>query len=236
MGVLTTEELGLESAKLSLQGSADLRVRGTMAEPVILGRANLTGGELFFLGNRYQVQKGVVDFANPIRTSPVMNLMVSTTVNQYNINLNFVGPLERFRTTYTSDPPLPLVDIINLLAFGKTTAAATTSTSTPTTLGAESVLAQGLSSQLSSRVEKFAGISHLSINPLIGGNQRNPGARLAVQQRITKDLLFTFATDVTSTQGETVQIEYQISPKWSVTVVRNQTGSIAVDAKVRKTF
>ncbi|MBZ5534933.1 MAG: translocation/assembly module TamB domain-containing protein [Acidobacteriia bacterium] len=236
VSVQTTEELGLESAKLSMQGSANLRVRGTLAEPVVLGRANLTGGELFFLGNRYQIQKGVVDFANRFRTSPVMNLQVTTTVNQYIINLNFVGPVERFRTTYTSDPPLPHVDIINLLVFGKTTATAAATGSTPTFLGAESVLAQGLSSQLSSRVEKFAGISHLSINPLIGGNQRNPGARLAVQQRITKDLLFTFATDVTSTQGEIVQIEYQVSPKWSVTVVRSQTGSIAVDATVRKTF
>jgi translocation and assembly module TamB len=236
VAVQSTEELGLESAKLSLQGSANLRVRGTLAEPVVLGRANLTGGELFFLGNRYQVQRGVVDFANPVRTQPVINLQVTTTVNQYNLSLNFVGPIERFRTTYTSDPPLPLVDIINLLAFGKTTGAAAASASTPASLGAESVLAQGLSSQLSSRVEKFAGISHLSINPLIGGNQRNPGARLAVQQRITKNLLFTFATDVTSTQGETVQIEYQVSPKWSVSVVRNQNGGVAVDAKMRKTF
>jgi translocation and assembly module TamB len=236
VGVQSAEELGLESAKLSLQGSANLRVRGTLAEPVMLGRANLTGGELFFLGNRYQVQKGVVDFANPVRTEPVINLQVTTTVNQYNLSLTFVGSIERFRTTYTSDPPLPLVDIINLLAFGKTTAAATASASTPTSLGAQSVLAQGLSSQLSSRVEKFAGISHLSINPMIGGNQRNPGARLAVQQRITKNLLFTFATDVTSTQGETVQIEYQVSPKWSVSVIRNENGGVAVDAKMRKTF
>ena len=236
VSVQTTEDLGLESAKLSVQGAASLRVRGSLADPVVLGRASLTGGEVFFLGNRYQIQKGLVDFANPVRTSPVINLLVTTTVNQYNLSLNFVGPIERFRTTYTSDPPLPLVDIINLLAFGSTISTSTASASTPTSLGAESVLAQGLSSQFSSRVEKFAGLSHLSINPSIGGNQRNPGARLAVQQRITKNLLFTFATDVTSTQGETVQIEYQVSPKWSVSVVRNQTGTIAVDAKMRKRF
>jgi hypothetical protein len=34
----------------------------------------------------------------------------------------------------------------------------------------------------------------------------------------------------------TLVLIFRISPNWSVTVVRNQTGGIAVDAKVRKTF
>jgi translocation and assembly module TamB len=236
VGLQSAQELGVASAKLSVQGSANLRVRGTAAEPVLLGRANLTGGELFFLGNRYQVENGVVDFANPVRTEPVLNLAVRTTVQQYNLNLNLVGPIERLRTTYTSEPPLPPVDIINLLAFGKTTEAAAASPSTPAGLGAERVLAQGLSSQVSGRVEKLAGLSQLSIDPLIGGNQRNPGARLAIQRRVTKNLLLTFATDVTSTEGQTVQVEYQFSRRWSASAVRDQNGGFAVDAKMHKTF
>jgi translocation and assembly module TamB len=236
VGLQSAQELGVASAKLSVQGSANLRVRGTAAEPVLLGRANLTGGELFFLGNRYQVENGVVDFANPVRTEPVLNLAVRTTVQQYNLNLNLVGPIERLRTTYTSEPPLPPVDIINLLAFGKTTEAAAASPSTPASLGAERVLAQGLSSQVSGRVEKLAGLSQLSIDPLIGGNQRNPGARLAIQRRVTKNLLLTFATDVTSTEGQTVQVEYQFSRRWSASAVRDQNGGFAVDAKMHKTF
>jgi len=236
ISIQTTQGVNLESAKLSIQGSANLRAVGTVADPVILGRANLTGGEVFFLSNRYQIQNGVIDFVNPVRTEPVVNLTVSTVVNQYTINLSFMGPVDRMRTSYSSDPSLPPVDIINLLAFGKTTEESAASPSTPTNLGAESLLAQGVTSQLSSRVEKFAGISHLSIDPNIGGNQQNPGARIAIQQRVTKNLFFTFATDVTSTQNEIVQVEYQITKGWSVSVIRDQNGGYALDAKRRKTF
>jgi translocation and assembly module TamB len=110
----SAQEMGLSSSKLSVQGLADLRLRGTVAEPVILGRTNITGGELFFNERRYQVQSGVIEFINPVRTEPVVNLSVTTTVDQFNISLNFVGPIDHLRTSYTSDPALPPVDVINL--------------------------------------------------------------------------------------------------------------------------
>ena len=227
----STQEMGLSSNQLSMQGSADLQVRGTVAEPVILGRTNVTGGELFFNDRRYQVQSGVIQFVNPVRTEPVVNLSATTTVDQFNISLNFIGPIDRLRTSYTSDPPLPPVDVINLLFTGKTTEAAAANPSTP-----QSVVAGQLAGQVSSRVGKLVGISALTIDPQIGGNQSNPGARLAIQQRVTKNLFFTFATDVTSAQGQVVQVEYQVTRKYSLSAVRNQNGGYSLQAKIRKRF
>ena len=231
VAVSSTREMGLTSSKLSVQGSADLRVRGTAAEPVILGRTNITGGELFFNDRRYEVQNGVIQFVNPVRTEPIVNLLVVTTVDQFNLSLSFVGPIDKLRTTYTSDPPLPPVDIINLLVTGHTTEAASSSPTTP-----QSVLAGQLAGQVSSKVGKLAGISSLKIDPNIGGSGGNAGARLAIQQRVTKNLFFTFATDVTSTQGEVVQAEYQMTRKYSLSALRNQNGGYSVEVKMRKKF
>src|SRR5258708_12575887 len=152
------------SSKVSLQGNASWRLVGRADAPVILGRSNLAGGELFFAGNRYVIQNGAIDFLNPVRTEPVVNLQVSTTVDQYNINLNFQGPVDHLQTTYTSDPPLPPVDIISLLAFGKTTEASAANPSTPGNMGAQAVLAQSVG-KVTSRLQKLAGLSHLSIHP-----------------------------------------------------------------------
>ena len=214
-----------------MQGSADLQVRGTAAEPVILGRTNITGGELFFNDRRYQVQNGVIQFVNPTRTEPIVNLLATTTVDQFDISLSFMGPIDRLRTNYTSDPALPPVDVINLLLTGKTTEAAAASPSTP-----QSVVAGQLAGQASSRLGKLAGITSLTIDPQIGGSQNNPGARLAIQQRVTKNLFFTFATDVTTAQGQAVQVEYQVTRKYSLSAVRNQNGGHSVQAKIRKRF
>jgi translocation and assembly module TamB len=236
VSVQTEQQLNAQSTKLSIEGTANLTLGGTLATPVILGRTTLSSGDLFFLGKRYQVQNGTIEFANPVRTEPVVNLFVSTTVQQYNITLNFTGPMDRLRTNYSSTPALPPADIINLIAFGKTAEESAAGPSTPAALGAQSVLAKGVSSQVSGRLEKLAGISQLTIDPLAGTNPNNPGAQIAVQQRITGNLLLTFSTDVTSTQSQSVQLQYQASRNVSVSVLRDQNGGYAMDVRVRKNF
>jgi translocation and assembly module TamB len=237
--VQSTSQMNLVSSQVSLKGDANLRVVGTAADPVILGRANLTGGEFFLAGNRYQVDHGTIDFLNPVRTEPVLNIQVKTTIDQYNITLALNGPVERLQTTYTSDPALPPVDIINLIATGKTveSAAENPSPSPTSTLGAQSLLASGISSQVSGKIAKLAGVSQLQIDPGLGtDNGQNPGARIAIQQRVTSNLLVTFATDITSTQRQAIQIEYKFNPKWSVSGTRDQNGGFGVDGRYRKDF
>jgi translocation and assembly module TamB len=236
VAVQTASDLNAVSSKLSVAGTANLTVGGTAANPVILGRTTLTSGEVFFLGKRYEVQNGTIEFANPVRTEPKLNLYVTTTVQQYNITLNFVGPIDRLRTNYTSDPSLAPADIINLVAFGKTAEQSASAASTPTSVGAESVLAQGVSGQVSGRIEKLAGISQLSIDPLAGTNPNDPGSQISVQQRVSGNLLLTFSTDVTSTQNQAVQLQYQAKRNVSLSVLRDQNGGYAIDVRVRKVF
>jgi len=231
VGIQSGGDLGLESSKLSLQGQANLRVRGTAANPVIIGRTNITDGELFFLNNRYHIDRANIDFSNPVRTEPVINLMATTKVKQFDLSINMVGPIDKLRTYYVSDPPLPPVDIINLVTRGTTTEA-----SAPANLGANSLLAQGLASQVSSRLEKLGGISSLQIDPLLGGSNRNPSARVALQEHITKDVIFTYAADVTSTQNELIQIEYQVTPAWSLRVLRDERGNVSVEGRLHKSY
>jgi translocation and assembly module TamB len=235
VAVASSDVLALSSSQLSLQGSADLRVVGTLGNPVILGRTTLSGGSIIFMGNVYQVQSGTVVFANPVKTEPTLNIYVTTQVQDYNITLNFIGPLDRLRTNYTADPALPLVDIIHLLAFGKTTAQSA-ATATPASVGAQSVIANGLASQVSNQIQNLTGISQLQIDPSLGGNNSNTGARVAIQQRVTSNILFTFATDLTDTQNAVVQVKYQTRGRLSFSLTRDEYGSYAIEIKTRKTF
>lgn len=232
----TTSEMNLSGRTLSLQGGANLRVQGTAAEPVILGRVNITGGDVIFLSNRYELTGGTVEFANPTRTEPVLNLGATTTINEYNISLRLEGPVDRLRTNYSSDPSLPPVDIINLLAFGKTTEAGTAGTSQFGGLGAESVLASGISSQVTGRVQRLAGISQLSVDPILGSEQGDTGARIVVRQRVASNLFVAYSADVTSTLRQVIQVRYQLSPRWSISADVDQNGGFGFDARVHREF
>ena len=123
--------INLVSRDLSLNGNVNLQIRGTAADPVALGRVNVNSGDLLFRGNRYLLQSGTIDFVNPVRTEPVLNVGVNTTIQQYDIAMRFEGPIDKMRTSYTSDPALPPADIINLLAFGKTSEAAAANPNPP---------------------------------------------------------------------------------------------------------
>jgi len=237
VAVQSTSQMNLQSSQVSISGNANLRVAGTAANPVVLGRADLTGGELFFRGNRYVVEQGTIDFLNPVTTEPVVNLRVQTKINDYTIKLGLEGPVARLRTTYTSDPALPPADIISLIARGQTTESLAQQPSQPATLGAESLAASAVSGQIGNRIAKAAGISQLQIDPSLGANNgQNPGARIAIQQRVTSNLLVTFATDITSTQRQAVQIEYQINQRWSVSGVRDQNGGFTAQGFYKKKF
>ncbi len=236
--VSTPNGIDLVSRELSLQGGMNLNVRGTASDPVIVGRMNLNSGDLIFRGNRYVLQGATIDFVNPTRTQPVVNASISTTIQQYNIAMRFEGPVDALRTNYNSDPALPPADIINLLAFGKTTEASAANPNPPGTLGAESAIASAVAGQVTNRLQKIAGISQLSIDPTLGGSgtgsQANPGATVTIQQRVTSQIFVTFSTDVTGTSAQVVQLEYRVTPRFAVSGTRDQNGGFAVDTRIRK--
>jgi hypothetical protein len=57
---------------------------------------------------------------NPSETQPVVNVSLTASIQQYNIDLRFDGSVDKMRTQYSSDPALPEADIIHLLALGQT--------------------------------------------------------------------------------------------------------------------
>jgi translocation and assembly module TamB len=238
LGVNSENNINLVSRTLSINGSANLRVRGTAAQPVILGRVNLSGGDIILNNDRFVLNGGTIEFVNPAETQPIVNLALNTTIQQYNIFMRFNGPVDQLRTNYSSDPSLPAADIINLLAFGTTTEASANAPSTPANQAAESLIASQVSSQVTSRVSKVAGISQLSINPVLAGgtSQGPPGASITIQQRVTGNLFVTFSSNVASTQNQTIQGQYQISPRVAVSATRDQNGGFGFDTLIKKTW
>jgi translocation and assembly module TamB len=231
IAVQSQQNLNAVSSQVSISGQVALQVGGTAANPVIMGRTTLNSGEVFFRNVRYQLRRGVITFDDPNETHPVLNLSVTTIIEQYNLTLTMRGPLDKLTTSYVSDPPLATADVINLVARGKTTQESAASSQST-----DSMIASQAASKLSSSVQKLAGLSSLSIDPTIGGNGQNPSARIAIQQRVTKSLLFTFSTDVSQPGSEVVQGEYQINRRWSVSVQRDELGGVSVDGKYHSRF
>src|SRR5208337_2006335 len=141
--------------------------------PIMLGHIHVLSGELYFHNNRYRVARGDLNFANPFRLDPVINVEASTTIQQYEITLNFSGQSSKLNLSYRSDPPLPANDIITLLALGQPSSESTIRTGGTTqssnTAGASALLSEAISSQLGGRVERLFGITRFRVDPGLTG-------------------------------------------------------------------
>ena len=108
--------LKIDNNLATLQARADLTLQGSYAAPVVLGRAEIDRGRVYFQGNTYVIRRGTIDFTNPQRLDPLFDVEAETRVRSYNVILKVNGTLERVYPTLSSDPPLSTVGILSLLA------------------------------------------------------------------------------------------------------------------------
>jgi translocation and assembly module TamB len=230
--IQSANELNAVSNELALKGAANLRIRGTVGQPGVLGSVALNGGELVFRGDRYILKPSTVDFVNPSGIEPRLNVAAETRVRQYNVRLLFRGPIDELRTTISSDPPLPPADAVNLLVFGQTSIPVTADSTG--NLGAVSLLASGVSNTITNRVQKVVGISQLSIDPVLDNTAQGSTVGVTARQRVTANLSVTFISDPTSTTRQLIEVEYQATPRISVNGVLNQNGGFGADVRIHK--
>ena len=229
----------MEWSGARFQTDANLRLRGTWEHPIFLGHIHLLTGEMNFRGNQYTISRGDINFANPFRLDPVLNVEATTTIRQYEVTLDFTGPASRLTLAYRSDPPLPSSDIIALLALGQTgeESALRSGPAQNSGVGASTLLSEAISSQLGGRIQRLFGISHFSVGPSIAGltsQQQNSIASVTIEQQISRGLVVTYVTDVTTTQYQVIQIEYTINREFSVVALRDETSTFGLSV-VRKT-
>jgi translocation and assembly module TamB len=246
IAALSGPDARMEWPGAELEAEANLRVRGTWEHPILLGHIHILSGDLAFHGDRYRVTRGDMNFANPFRLDPVLNVEATTTIQQYEITLNFNGPASKLTLAYRSDPPLPANDIVTLLALGQTSSEASlrgggTGTSQSATSGASAILSEAVSSQLGGRLEKLFGITRFRVDPGLAevgstGSSQNAAARVTVEQQVTRNLTITYVSNVGSTQQQVIQVEYNIDRNVSVVALRDQNGTFGIDIKIKKHF
>ena len=239
--IVTTPELQMQTAIVRLSGDADLHLRGTAAKPVLLGRADVTEGEVYLNGTKYRMERGDILFANPVTTTPVLDLQASTRVRDYDITVNLNGEIDRLSLTYHSEPPLPVADIISLLALGQTqqqSAQLQQSGQSPFAQQASSaILAEALNSAIGNRSRSLFGISHIRVDPQGLNTETSPtttSPAVTIEQQVKDNLTLTYTTNVSQTSQQIIQVEYNITRNVSLFALRDYNGVISFEVRIRQ--
>lgn len=241
----TTPELQMQTSVIRLQGSADLRLRGSAAKPILLGRADVFEGEAYFNGTKYRLERGGVSFTNPAVTTPFLDLEAVTRIRDYDVTLALTGDISKpngLKVNYRSDPPLPTADIIGLLAFGQTTEESAqlqqTNQSAFSQQASSAMLAAALNATLNNRAQRLFGNSRIKIDPQGLESETSTitqsGPAVTIEQQVKDNLTVSYTTDVSQTSQQVIRAEYNLSKNVSIVAIRDQNGVVSFDVKIRR--
>ncbi len=204
-----------------LTASASLRVLGDIEYPLISGRVTANSGTILFRGDRYEVQRGTLEFPPNTSIEPFINLQAETEIRGYQIIVSLVGELtntENLNATVRSSPALPQADIVSLITTGNL---ANTDTGIPTlaqsgiNTAAEILTDELINNPLSRATDRLFGLNRFEIDPIISGDRLNPSARLTVGRQINRNLLITYSTNLSEDQNQVLALEYRVSNRLS---------------------
>jgi translocation and assembly module TamB len=239
--VRSSPQLNFQNAYAKLAGDIDLRLRGTVASPSLLGRISITEGNATIAGTRYELQRGDIQFTNPVRIQPIIDLNATARVEDYDITLGLHGTQDRLAISYRSDPPLPEADVVALLALGRTQSEQGIYTqqqeqSAGVNPSTDVLLGGALNATVSSRVQKLFGAGAVKVDPSYIGALGNSTTRITVDEQLGKNVTLTYATNVDTSAQQLLQAEVAINRHVSVLVTRDESGVFSMVLKAIRRY
>lgn len=238
--VQATDAISIRNNLATAQASAWLHVGGTLAEPLISGRATVTRGTLELRDREYDITVAAFDFPGRPNQEIRFNVEAQADISGYQVTIGFSGTPSRFKPTLRAEPPLPPEAVISLITTGRAdTINLQTQALAQSSLGiATSLISEALSQQLEQRIarQRFFGINRFQVEPLLVGRGSDPTARITVGQQITKNLSITYSVNVATNDEPIVILEYKLSNRFYLVGARDERGEFSVDFRIRKRF
>ncbi len=222
-------------AKMPLE--VDVFLRGSVNHPQLLGRIEARKGSVYFRQNQFKIMHGSVDFVDPNRMNPVLDIQAEIQVREYLIRLAVSGTADHAVVTLLSDPQLPDSDILALLALGKTGTELKGRGAGVGMSEAASFATGQFQDIFESRARSLTGLDRFQVDPYVSkGDSSVP--RITVGKEIVQDRLYvTYSSNVGATIPEQIfRIEYVLNKHFSLVGERNELGNTGADLKYRFEF
>jgi translocation and assembly module TamB len=234
-----------------LTASVSLALQGDSDNPILSGRITASGGTVFFRKDRYEVQRGVLEFPPNSGIDPIVNLQAESTIAGYQIFVNLSGPLrdtELLSVNVRSSPALPQADIVSLITTGSlanTAGGIPTLAQTGLNTAAEVITDSIINAPIRKATDRLFGLNVFEIDPIIAGRTTNAAARLTVGRQINNNLRVTYSTNLSQDQNQVLAFEYRVSNRLSLVaqyeqrslsnVTRNRD-NFSFEVRLRKRF
>ncbi len=208
----------------------DLKVTGSVRNPVLSGRTDIRSGSIRYGNREFIVTRGIVDFINPYRIEPRIDLAAETDIRRWTISLLISGTPDDLDIELVSNPPEPNEEILSLLAFGKTT---------DERLSAGATASEFIANTLTPGIKDATGIDRLEINYETNteNGKEEEEIKVTVGKELSRRLSIEYGTEARS--GERIQrvtSDYKLLERLIVSAFQDTAGDYGGELKFRLEF
>ena len=215
----------------------DVLLRGTMGQPVLLGKVETKGGMVFFRNNEFKIVKANVDFSSRHEINPYFDIVAETRVRNYNIRLSLDGYIEQFNLVLSSDPSLNETDIFSLLTVGQVGQQLKGLQGGIGAGEATSFLTGKLQDVMEDRLKTITGFDRVQVDPYVSRTTGTVTPRVTLQKRLLGDSLYvTYSSSVGTGEEQIWKLEYILGKNTSLVGLRDERGGLGGDIKFRFEF
>jgi translocation and assembly module TamB len=118
--VYLDDNLIVRSPQAQVRSGGTLALRGTVAQPTILGTVETQEGRVTFRRNRFILENAVVRFDDPARINPYLDLRARTRIRTYEVTMWLSGRADDLTIRLASEPPMSQEDLLALVTVGAT--------------------------------------------------------------------------------------------------------------------
>ena len=234
--IKSREPFGVDNNLAFISISPDLNIYGTAENPLIGGRAQVDSGIITFRKNEFEVKKGIIDFVNPYKIEPSFDIEGEMEVRTWTVYLTVSGTPDNLDFKFHSKPDEQDVDILSLLAFGKTTRELRNSDG-GSSFSAGEIFAGFVAETLQKEMKDASGMDYLEIKMNDTDDSGEQGVNVTVGKELSRYITVKYGVDVRN--GETVQrvtTDYKILENFLMSGFQDTGGDFGGELKYRMEF
>lgn len=238
VNVRTVENIVIKNNLADLELKANLNVKGTIPAPILTGRVeNVYPGEIFVGDRKYVAERLRIDFLGRESLEPNLDIALKTTVvdqeEEVEINLNLSGPPSDLKFSLTSTPTRSQEDLASLLLTGKSLREVQGSALNTISSQLVQYFSSPLASPVTKTLKKWLKAEDVILEPLNIATLQDPGARLTVKKRMTKEVAVTYSINLTNSQYQSWILDYNLRRNFSLRGFRRDDGVVGLNLRHR---
>ncbi len=221
--------LGLDS-----EWQGDLRVRGTLGQPGIVGRLESVRGVLMFFGRRFRLDDSSLIFTGGRKVDPELDVRSIHEGQQLTVYLALTGPISNPDLSLSSVPSVPEDEILARALFGKSAGQLTAVEAVQLAAAVSELTRRSSGPGVLARLREAVGVDVLRF----GSVETSEGEQATTFEagRYVTEGLYVGVETSTVEEGGAVSVEYEVSRRLRITTDIKQTGGQNVGIEYKRDY